>query len=76
MREEVSYVTVANQTAVSIGAFMYALMLHGGLHYTAVSVSVPHSHTIRNFHILHFIISGQVNIPFTLTSADQCNKRN
>jgi len=34
----VSYVTVANQTAVSIGAFMYALMLPGGLHYSADSV--------------------------------------
>jgi len=43
MGEEVSYVTVTNQTAVNIGAFMYVLMLPGGLLYTAVCVLVPHS---------------------------------
>ena len=56
MGEEVSYVTVANQTAVSIGAFMYALMLPGGLRYAAVSVLVPHSYTIRK--LSHFIFNN------------------
>ena len=56
MGEEVSYVTVANQTTVSIGAFMYALIQPGGLHYAAVRVSVPQSYTIRK--LSHFTFNN------------------